>query len=527
MGNEVIDSCHAREEQPEGTERHTREIVEARDYTEVRILRIGIAGFSDETCTFCKEPTTEDRFAVLKGEEILAKNRGIPTYIHGYMRVLEEAGADTVPLVYAEKAMGGFSSWLTTECFDSITAQIQDALRETGTLDGVLLSLHGAMAVTGVPKPEAEIVRRVREVVGDIPVMVTLDLHANEDHELIEAADGVFILKTYPHVDSEQIGMTAATCMLKTLSGELRPVQAIRRPGIVSASIYQASEYPPMKLIYDRCRQWEKEPGVYCVSCAPGYAYADVVDIGMCVIAITDNDKMLAERVAEDVSQLAWSLKQSFSEPLPNTEQSVALAEQAVREGRGPVLIADGADRIGDSTHLLRELLRQNSVNWAIPCLVDSNVVRNIEQTQRIGDSVSVVCGGWYDEFSGTPVEVSGQITFMGRPSFVLAGPMAKGLKVQDGLVVHLDLGNNRHVVLAEKMRWTLDGSSFEAVGIDYRDLDIIVLKDRVHHRAFWDSVTKTNIRTSVPGQGPSDLSTLRYENAPDDAYPIGKRWRE
>jgi microcystin degradation protein MlrC len=104
---------------------------------------------------------------------------------------------------------------------------------------------------------------------------------------------------------------------------------------------------------------------------------------------------------------------------------------------------------------------------------------------------------------------------------------MAKGLKVQDGLVVHLDLGNNRHVVLAEKMRWTLDGSSFEAVGIDYRDLDIIVLKDRVHHRAFWDSVTKTNIRTSVPGQGPSDLSTLRYENAPDDAYPIGKRWRE
>ncbi|HHY75550.1 MAG TPA: M81 family metallopeptidase, partial [Firmicutes bacterium] len=146
-------------------------------------MRIGIAGFSDETCTFCKEPTTIERFeqGTLRGQEILERNRGIPTYINGYMRVLEAEGAEMVPTVYASKGPGGFSSWITTDCFDKYSYEIADALKAAGKLDGVLLSLHGAMAVTGVPKPEAELVRRVRKAVGDIPIMVTLDLHANED----------------------------------------------------------------------------------------------------------------------------------------------------------------------------------------------------------------------------------------------------------------------------------------------------------------------------------------------------------
>jgi len=124
------------------------------------------------------------------------------------------------------------------------------------------------MAVSGIPKPEAEICRRVRKAVGDIPIMVTLDLHANEDHELAEAADAVFILKTYPHVDSEQIGEIAARCMVETVRGNLRPTMACRRPGILSASIYQASSSHPMKDIYDRAREWEKNAG--CLVCIGG-----------------------------------------------------------------------------------------------------------------------------------------------------------------------------------------------------------------------------------------------------------------
>ena len=496
-------------------------------------MRIAIAGFSDETCTFCKDPTPIERFEpyALRGQAILDDNRGIPTYINGYMKVLEAEGVEIVPIVQASKGGGGFSSWLTPDCFDKYSYEIRDGLKATGKagkIDGVLLALHGAMAASSAPKPEAEIVRRARHAVGPgVPIMVTLDLHANEDHELAETADAVFILKTYPHVDSEEIGMIAAKCMLKTVREEFVPTMASRKPGIISASIYQASAYPPMKAVFDRCREWEKKPGVYCVSVAPGYAYADVVDVGMSVFAVTNGDKALAEKVAQDVSDFAWSLRELFAAPLPGTEESVRLAMKYVAAGKGPVLLADGADRIGDSTHLLKELIKKGARNWAVPCIADPKACEYLEKNHKVGDVVTVTIGGWYDQFSGTPAEVTGKIVYMGRPAYVLNGPMDHGRKVQDRFCCHLDLGDNRHVVVAEEARWVLDSSSFTAVGIDYTNLDIIPLKDRVHHRAFWDSVTKINIRTSVPGQGPTDLRTLHYDNLPDDVYPIGRKWKK
>ena len=282
-------------------------------------MRVAVASFLHETCTFCPDPTTIERLEpyVRRGQKILDEARGIPTYINGYMKVAEAEGVELVPLVAAGMAPGGYTSWFEPSCFDKYANEIADGLRGAGRLDGVLLALHGAMAVTGVPKPEAEIVRRARKAAGNIPIMVTLDLHANEDHEITDAADAVFILKTYPHVDDERIGEIAARCMVETIKGNFAPTQACRKPGIISASIYQASNYHPMKDVFDRCRQWEKQPGVYCVSVAPGYAYADVPDVGMCVIAVTNNDKALADKVAQDVSDLAWSLRESFVRPLP------------------------------------------------------------------------------------------------------------------------------------------------------------------------------------------------------------------
>lgn len=490
-------------------------------------MRIGIAGFSDETCTFCKDPTPIERFepATKRGQAILDENRGIPTYVYGYMKVLEAEGVEIVPLVTANKGPGGFSSWLTPDCFDKYANEIADRAKAAGKLDGLLLSLHGAMAVTGVPKPEAEMVRRARKAVGNIPIMVTLDLHANEDYELSDAADGVFILKTYPHVDSEETGEIAARCMVETVKGNFKPTMACRRPGIISASIYQASAFHPMKDIYDRAREWEKKPGVCCVSVAPGYAYADVVDAGMSVFVVTNKDQELAGKVAQDMSDFAWTLRESFAAPLPDAEEATAQAMKLAAEGKGPVVIADGADRIGDSTHMLKELLRQGAKNWGIPGIADPKAAKWLEENAKVGQTVTVKIGGWYGEFSGEPVEVIGKVEFMGRPVYKLIGPMGKGSTVRDAFICSLDLGDNRHVVVSQRMRGANDSAGFTAAGIDYKTLDIIILKDRVHHRAYWDSVAKVDIRTSVPGEGPSDLRLLHYDNIDPDIFPMGSKW--
>jgi len=443
------------------------------------------------------------------------------------MKVAEEEGAELFPVLSVGMAPGGFTSWFEKECFDKYANEIADGLKSAGPLDGVLLALHGAMAVSGVPKPEAELVRRVRKAVGSIPIMVTLDLHANEDEELTQASDAVFVLKTYPHVDSEEIGMVAANCMMDTLKGNFTPTQALKKPGIMSASIYQASAYHPMKLVYDRCREWEQKDSVYCVSVAPGFAYADVPDVGMSVIAVTNDDKELAEQIVDDVAALAWSLREALSAPLPNPAEAVSLALSHIARGEKPVILADGSDRTGDSTHVLKELLRQQATNWAIPGIADPKASHYLAENHNVGDEVTVSIGGWASEHSGDPVEITGTIEFIGRPSFTLVGPMGKGAKVQDGLVVRLNLGKNSHVVVSERMRGANDSAPLAAVGIDVSSLDIVILKDRVHHRAFWDSVAQVDIRVDSPGIGVADLTKLHFDNVPKYIYPIGAKWRK
>lgn len=492
-------------------------------------MRIAIAEFSHETCTFCPDPTTIERLEpyVVRGEAVIERSQGIPDYLNGFLQGLNEAEAEIVPIIRVGMAPGPYTSWFEPDCFEKYMKEIEDGLRAAGELDGVLLALHGAMAVEGIMKPEAEIVGRVRQVVGDKPIMVTLDLHANEDEELLQVADAVFIIKTYPHVDNQETGYAAAKCMVDTVEGNFTPCQAMRKPGIMSASIYQASDYPPMKILLDRCRQWEQKEKVCWVAVAPGFAYADVPDVGLSVIAVTDGDQALADEIAEDVSDLAWSLREQFCQPLPNPQEAVAQALALVAKGQKPVILADGADRTGDSTHLLKELLTQGAKNFVIPGMADPIVAKDLEAKAQVGDKVRVAVGGWASEFSGEPVEIEGTIEFMGRPRYALVGPMGKGRIVQDGLVVRLNLGDNRHVVVSERMRGANDSTGLTSVNIKVESLDIIALKDRVHHRAYWDSVAQADIKVDAPGIGVADLTTLHYENIPADIFPVGGRWRE
>ena len=322
---------------------------------EASSIRIAVARFSHETCTFCPDPTTVEDWEHYgpPSRDILG---GAGGYIAGFRRLCEEyGGVELVGLTSPRGARGGSSgSWLTSEAFDKYTGLICDDLRDLGPFDGVYLALHGAMAVTGIPKPEAEIVRRVRAAAGDVPIMVALDLHANEDHELAEAADAVFIIKRYPHYDTTLIGERAARVMIGTVRGTYRPVMAVRKPGVITPSVFQGTGVSPAMEIMERARRWEcRRPGLY-VSVAFGFAYADVPDVGATVMVVADGDRTLADTVADDMADYIWRVRHVFAgKRLPKTGEGVSLALTAVRDGRKPVVIADHSDRTGGSTHIV------------------------------------------------------------------------------------------------------------------------------------------------------------------------------
>jgi microcystin degradation protein MlrC len=493
-------------------------------------MRIAVASFSHETCTFCPNPTTIQDFergGVYYGDEALNNFRGVPSYINGFITAAEEhEDVELIGILAASRSWGGSSgSWLTEDCFNRYSSGIAEGIRKTGKVDGVLLALHGAMAARGYQKPEAEIVRRVRKVVGvETPIFVTLDLHANEDHELTDAADGVFILKTYPHVDDQQIGETACRGIIKTIRGEMTPKMAIRRPGVITPSVYQWTGEPPGRYIMDLARRWEDEPNCFCVSVAFGFAYADVPDVGATIIAVTDNDEELADRIVEEISEYIWSVREPFAgKKLPKTEGGVRRAIDHAKKGEIPVIIADHSDRVGDSTWILRELLKQGAENFCIATIADEGAINELN-TGQVGDLVTVNVGGKAPCYAGKPVKVKGWIEFLSDLEYRATGPMERGGLRSLGLTAVLGFGENNHIIITPTLHQVLDDAIFQAVGLDYQALDIIAIKSRVHFRAFYDEAAGSIVVIDAPGLGPADLSQHKYQNIPEGTYPISEQ---
>lgn len=477
-------------------------------------IRIAAARFSHETCTFCPRPTTiEDwEFYGPPSRELFDSDRG---YIGGFKRMCDEyGGVELVGILSARGARGGSSgSWITTEAFDKYSSLIIDDLEQAGHLDGVFLSLHGAMAVTGIPKPEAELARRVRKAVGDIPIMVTLDLHANEDHELSDAADAVFIIKRYPHYDTTLIGERAARVMINTIRGLYKPTMATRKPGVITPSVYQGTGVSPAMEIMERARRWEcQNPDAY-VSVAFGFAYADVPDVGATVMVVTNDNQKLADRIADDMSDFIWRRRETFAgKKLPKTKEGVALAVAAARGGKTPVVIADHSDRTGGSTHILEELIKQGAENFCITTLRDEKAIDEIKANYKAGDSISIDLGGYSDKFAGNPVRIEGKVEFLGDYT--------------RGTVAVLLFGKNNRVILTPQLMQVTDPGIFTPLGIDPDSLDIIVLKSRVHFRRGFHETDLAGaiFEVDAPGWGPADLTTLPYENIPKDIYPVYKK---
>jgi len=481
---------------------------------EKQIIRIAVARFSHETCTFCPKPTTiEDweHYGPPTRDIINTKNG----YIGGFKSMCEEfGGVKLIGIRSPRGARGGSSgSWITRKAFEKYSKLIVEDLKRGGRLDGVFLVLHGAMAVTGIPKPEAELVRRVRQAVGSIPIMITLDLHANEDHELSDVAEAVFIVKRYPHYDTFLQGERAARVMINTIRGRYKPTMATRKPGVITPSVFQWTGGHPAMEIMERARRWEcRYPGTY-VSVAFGFAYADVPDVGATVMVVTNNNQQLADEIADDMSDYIWRVRKQFAgRKLPKPKEGVAMAIAAVKAGKTPVVIADQADRTGGSTHILQELINQGAKNFCIATLRDEKAIKYIEAKAKVGDKISISVGGYSDKFAGNPAKIKGKVEFLG--------------KYGQDLVAVLGFGHNNHVILSPQLRQITTPSIFAPLGLDLKKLDIIILKSRVHfRRGFYENgLAKAVVLIDAPGWGPADLTTLPYKNIPKDIYPIYRK---
>jgi len=489
--------------------------------------RVAVASFMHETCTFCpgEEPGIEDwtyRGAPLKGDEVLhgAKDWESNDYIQGFVQQAKQFdNMSLIGLSSPRDVFGGSSrTWNKQEAFDHFVNLMLEDLKAALPVDGVFLALHGAMAVRGIDRPEAEIAKRFREVVGpNIPIVATFDLHGNEDQDFLKWADGTFVTKRFPHYDSYAQGERAARYIHQMMRGEYHPTKAVKQVPILTATVLQWTGQSPMMNIMERARRWEDEyPGAY-VNVFLGFPWSDVPDVGTCVQVMTNNDQTLADKIADDMAEFIWRVRQGWSQgEFLQPEEAVKQAQQAIVNGKTPVILADYWDRPGDGTWTLHELIKQRTNKVLYAALTDVHALEEIwNKNLQPGASFDMSVGGYTGEQAGKPVHIAGKLVWKGA---VWGYDRVAAIAFGDGNILVLTPGYQQCI--------TPEELQFGPVNPD--DYDVIVLKSRVHFRRGFDETgyAPSIFIVDAPGDwfGTTRLEALKYNNIHiKDFYPFGE----
>lgn len=482
--------------------------------------RIAVMQLRHETVTFLPNETTREDFiypgSPAAGEALLrTQPKGD---MGGFVKVAREYGAELVGIESPGMPETGIGSgWVTRDAYEHFTGRMLAELRAQAPFDGVYLALHGAMAVHGIARPEAELARRVREVVGPQAVIAgTFDPHGNEDAEFLRHADLAFAYKYYPHYDAHLQGERAARQLVRAIRGDYRPAHAVRTVPILSATVYQWTGQPPWSTLVQRCLTWEaREPDLF-VNFFYGFPWADVPDAGMCFQVISNGKPELARAVADDLAETAWRLRADMfaATPIHPVKQAVKLAALALTERRQPVVLADYSDRSGNATWLLREVLEQDLAKVVIATLKDDRTLAALRAAgARSGDAFDREVGGYVDDSAGQPVRVRGTLEHF--------DPGENGTPA-----ARIRFGRGNLLLLSPQLVQIMTPEELPAHGVDAGEFEVFAIKSRVHFRRGFDDngFAPTILLVEPPGpfMGTVHLDALPYQHLRvGDYYPF------
>jgi microcystin degradation protein MlrC len=485
-------------------------------------VKLFLAMMSHETNTFSNVPTDRAQFEARQlhyGGEILEAFRDTGTCLGGMITVAQSRGATLVPSVAAAASPAGR---VTADIYHAVKARMLADLGAAGPLDGVLLDLHGAMVPEGLDDGEGDLLAAVRQAIGpDVPIAVTLDLHGNLSSAMVAHANLLHGYKTYPHVDMAERGEEAAARLMDVIAGRIRPTAAFRKPPLLPPLGNQGTARGPMRRLYDRAEEMERDARVISISVFAGFPFADIPDAGLGIYVVTDNDRALAEELAEKLARTAWAHRHEFLHtalPVP-----AAVARALAAEGR-PILLADMADNTGggaagDGTEILRELVRVGARSAVVACLWDPAAVQACVQA-GVGARLTLEVGGKVDDRHGAPLTVTGTVRTLSDGRFVHKGPMMRGLPGRLGATAVLDVDDIKVILIS--YRWqTLDPEMLRFVGIDPTAEKVVVVKSTIHYRAAFEPIAKEIIEVDAPGLSSSNLARFHFERIRRPIFPL------
>ncbi|MGE5269125.1 MAG: M81 family metallopeptidase [Thiohalocapsa sp.] len=460
--------------------------------------RVLTGRFMHETNTFSVQKTGMDvwrRRDFHRDNEIPAAFRGTRSALGATFEAADKYGWT---LIHPVSANANPSGIVTDDAFEEIGGLILGAAETQRPIDGVLLHLHGAMVVESYEDGEGELLARLRSILGpDVPIIVTLDLHANVTAQMAESASALIAFRTYPHVDMYERAWQGAELLERAMQGEVKPRTVIaRRPMIYGLDRGRHQEGPMAELIA-RGEALEAEGSALAVSICAGFSRSNIRDVGPSVTVTVDATAVeAAQAIAEEFMEHAWATRDYESFTLLPVAEAVARAKQG-QPGDKPLVIADYTDNpggggYGDATALLQGLIEAGVERVALHAICDPQAAQDAMRA-GIGPATLALGGKTDPAMGGGPLSLTGEITHLSNGRFIAYGPMGGGVERDYGPSAVFRVGgpSGIDIIIITNNGQAVDLAQFTSLGIDPTRYATVCVKSMQHFRAAFEPIAR------------------------------------
>lgn len=494
-------------------------------------MRIALGCFSQESNTFSPVHGSWEHLRTnefLRGRSLLEEFEGTKTELGGVIDYAHGRGTEVVPLLSA-RAVASAGPMLR-EVFESIRDQLRACFSEVQKVDGVLLVLHGATVAVGYEDASGEILRCAREQVGSsVPIVATLDLHANVTATMVDHATALVGYHTYPHVDMHETGERGMHLLCETIGGKVRPTSALRRIPMILPPENGRTEEGPFSEVMTHADNLQKDENVLDISVFSVQPWLDVYDVGCSVVVVTNGDSSLAQSYADFLADEFWKRRKEFA---VHPVSIVSAIESALSRTRHPIILSDSADAPssgapGDSTAILRVLLSTKPTKDCYLNIVDAYAVEQMIQA-GVGKEITVFVGARLAPQFYEPALVTGEIKLISDGEFVEKGPGAHGVTYHRGNTAVIRIGHI-FLVVSERPVYQWDPEFYRSLGLEPSDAQIVVVKSPSAFRAAYAPIAADIIVVDAPGVCSSNLQSLAFRRVGHPLYPLDDfdEWRK
>ncbi|WP_438390454.1 M81 family metallopeptidase [Caballeronia sp. DA-9] len=477
------------------------------------MFTIAVGGLQHETNTFSPTPTPLDAFIKgggwpgwQKGASMQSTLAGMNLPVAGMLEALHadvRVGPHKVrPLLWAAATPSGK---VTDYAFDVIAQDMIERLLAAGPVDGLILDLHGAMVTESHNDAEGELLRRIREHVGDaLPIVVSLDLHANVSRSLFDACDAMVTYRTYPHIDMRETGARAVALLLQRMERGRTWHKAFTAINFIAPLTAQCTLAEPASSLMAGLEAIEASAGLASLSWACGFPLADIADARQTVFGYGDDPRETEIAVASLAADIS-ACRDRFTEAPYTPDAAVKEAMRLAVTASLPVILCDTNDNPGaggssDTTGILRALVDHHAQNALVAIVCDPSAAA-AAHTAKPGATLALALGGH--------VRVAGSEPFIGRfvverlasGQFTGTGPMWRNAPIDLGPMALLCVEHTTvRVIVSSRTMQAADQSIFRHVGIDPASTAILALKSSVHFRADFSTISSSVLVVAAPG---------------------------